>query len=129
MVQDQGHREHMELCSSFFSSKIKKPLTVVGDGKQKRDFTYISDAIEAFFKATRVKKKFQIFNLGTGKPTAVNYIVKLLGCKSINIPKRPGEPDITSAKINKIKKQLNWKPKITIEQGVKKSSKRNRLLE
>tara|TARA_B110000483_G_scaffold237088_1_gene311287 strand:- start:6030 stop:7013 length:984 start_codon:yes stop_codon:yes gene_type:complete len=104
----------------FLAQKIKKkPLTVVGDGKQKRDFTYISDAIEAFYKAIRVKKNFQIFNLGTGKPTAVNDIVKLLGCESINIPKRPGEPDVTSANINKIKKQLNWKPKITIKQGVK----------
>ena len=104
----------------FLAQKLKnKPLTVVGDGTQKRDFTYISDVIEAFYKAIKIKKNFQIFNLGTGKPIAVNGIVKLLGCKSINIPKRPGEPDLTSANINKIKKELNWKPKVSIKQGIK----------
>lgn len=104
----------------FLAQKLKnKPLTVVGDGKQKRDFTYISDVIQAFYKAIKIKKNFQTFNLGTGKPVAVNEIVKLLGCKSINIPKRPGEPDLTSANITKIKKELNWKPKISIKQGVK----------
>jgi UDP-glucose 4-epimerase len=104
----------------FLAQKLKnKPLTVVGDGNQKRDFTYISDVIEAFYKAIRINKNFQIFNLGTGKPTSVNDIVKLLGCKSINIPRRPGEPDLTSANINKIKKELNWKPKISIKQGIK----------
>ncbi|EDZ59849.1 UDP-glucose 4-epimerase [Candidatus Pelagibacter sp. HTCC7211] len=104
----------------FLAQKLKnKPLTVVGDGKQKRDFTYISDVIQAFYKAIKIKKNFQTFNLGTGKPVAVNEIVKLLGCKSINIPKRPGEPDLTSANITKIKKELNWKPKISIKQGIK----------
>ena len=104
----------------FLAQKLKgKPLTVVGDGCQKRDFTFISDIVDAFYRAIRVKKNFKIFNLGTGRPTSVNNIVKLLGCKSINIPKRPGEPDSTSANINKVKKELNWKPKISIKEGVK----------
>jgi len=105
----------------FLAQKLKKkPLTVVGDGMQKRDFTYISDVIMGFYKTIKIKKNFQIFNLGTGKPISVNRIVKLLGCKSINIPKRPGEPDQTNANIRKIKKELNWEPKISIEQGIKK---------
>ena len=103
----------------FLAQKLKnKPLTVVGDGNQKRDFTYISDVIQAFYKAMKVKN-YEIFNVGTGKPVSVNNIVKLLGCKSINIPKRPGEPDQTNAKI-KNSKALNWKPQISIELGVKK---------
>ena len=57
--------------------------------------------------------------MGTGKPVAVNEIVKLLGCKSINIPKRPGEPDLTSANITKIKKELNWKPKLILKKELK----------
>lgn len=105
----------------FLAQKLKnKPLTVVGDGNQKRDFTYISDVIEAFSKSMRLKKNFQIFNVGTGKPISINNIVKLLGCKSIKIPKRPGEPDQTNAKIKKIQNELNWKPKISIELGIKK---------
>ena len=47
-------------------------------------------------------------------------ICKLLNGNIINIPKRPGEPDITFADIKKIKKELNWKPKISIEQGINK---------
>ena len=104
----------------FLAQKLKKkPLTVVGDGKQKRDFTYVSDVVEAFYKSIKIRKNFQIFNLGTGKPVAINEIVKLLDCKSINIPKRPGEPDLTSANIKKITKELNWKPKISIKEGIK----------
>ena len=60
-----------------------------------------------------------IFNVGSGRTVSVNYIIKLLKGKSIKIPKRPGEPDVTFANIKKIKKQLNWKPKIKIEKGIK----------
>ena len=105
----------------FLAQKLKKkPLTVVGDGNQKRDFTYISDVIQAFYGAMKVKKNFEIFNVGTGIPISVNKIVNLLGCESVKIPKRPGEPDQTNAKINKIQNELNWSPKISIELGIKK---------
>ena len=105
----------------FLAQKLKKkPLTVVGDGTQKRDFTYISDIIDAFIKCMNIKKNFQIFNVGTGKPTSVNNVVKLLGCKSIKIPKRPGEPKETNANIKKITKALNWRPKVSINLGIKK---------
>jgi len=107
----------------FLAQKLKKkPLTVVGDGTQKRDFTYISDVVLAFYKCINLKKNCQIFNVGTGKPISVNHIVKLLKCQSVNIPKRPGEPDETNANIGKIKKELNWHPKISIKNGI------NRLL-
>ena len=105
----------------FLAQKLKKkPLTVVGDGTQKRDFTYISDIINAFIKCMNIKKNFQIFNVGTGKPISVNNVVKLLGCKSIKIPKRPGEPKETNANIKKITKALNWRPKVSINLGIKK---------
>ena len=104
----------------FLAQKLKnKPLTVVGNGQQKRDFTYISDVVTAFYKCIRLKKNFQIFNVGTGKPISINNIVKLLNCKSTNIPKRAGEPDQTNANIGKIKKELKWYPKISIKAGIK----------
>jgi UDP-glucose 4-epimerase len=105
----------------FLAQKLKKkPLTVVGDGTQKRDFTYISDIVQAFYKSINLKKNFRIYNVGTGKPISINKIVRLLDCKSVNIPKRPGEPDQTNAKIKKISRELNWKPKISIELGINK---------
>ena len=104
----------------FLAQKIaRKPFTVVGDGNQKRDFTYVSDIVEAFIKASNYSKSGEIFNVGSGKTVSVNYIVKLLNGKKIYIKKRPGEPDVTFADIRKIKKKLKWKPKISIENGIK----------
>ena len=105
----------------FFAQKLaSKPFTVVGDGSQKRDFTYVSDVVDAFIKASNSRKSGNIFNVGSGNAVSINYIVKLLKGKKIFIKKRPGEPDITIADIKKIKKILNWKPKISIENGIKK---------
>jgi UDP-glucose 4-epimerase len=105
----------------FFAQKLAgKPFTVVGDGSQKRDFTYVSDVVDAFIKASNSRKSGDIYNVGSGKAVSVNYIVKLLKGKKIFIKKRPGEPDITFADIKKIKKMLNWSPKISIENGIKK---------
>lgn len=96
-----------------------KPLTVVGDGKQKRDFLYVTDVANAFFKATITNKLNQIWNLGSGNPKSVNDLVKLLNpIGRIQLPKRPGEPDITFANVRKIKKDLKWKPTVTFEMGV-----------
>lgn len=98
-----------------------KPLTVVGDGKQKRDFLYVSDVASAFFKACLTNKNLQIWNLGSGNPQSINKLIKLLKPKGITfIPKRPGEPDITFANIDKIKKDLKWQPSISFEEGVNK---------
>jgi len=104
----------------FLAQKLaKKPFTVVGDGNQTRDFTYVSDVIRAIISAVKSNKKGQIYNVGSGQSVSVNKIVKLLGNEKITyIPKRPGEPDRSLASINKIKKELNWEPKITIEEGV-----------
>ena len=104
----------------FLAQKInKKPLTIVGNGKQTRDFTYVSDVANAFYKAATSKIFHEIFNVGTGKPTSVNFIAKKLGGEVVKIPKRPGEPDKSQADIKKIKKHLKWKPSISIDQGIK----------
>ena len=58
-------------------------------------------------------------NVGSGETVSVNRIVKLLKGKTVKIPKRPGEPDTTFADIRKIKRKLNWKPKIDIKKGIK----------
>ena len=103
----------------FLAQKLaKKPLTIVGNGKQTRDFTHVNDLVRAILKAANSKKIGEIYNIGSGKETKVNKIAKLIGGKKIYIPKRPGEPDRSLADISKAKKELNWKPRITIEKGV-----------
>jgi UDP-glucose 4-epimerase len=105
----------------FLAQKIaKKPFTIVGNGEQKRDFTYVSDIVDAIVQIFKIKNiRGEIFNVGSGKTVSVNKIAKLLGGKKIFIPKRPGEPDITFANIKKIKNKTNWRPKISIEKGIK----------
>ncbi len=105
----------------FLKQKLlNKPFTVVGDGKQKRDFLYVTDVANAFFKTSLSKKSNEVYNLGYGKPHSINYLLKLIGGKKIYIPKRPGEPNVTWADISKIKKNIKWQPLITFEKGVSK---------
>ena len=104
----------------FLAQKLaNKPLTVVGNGNQTRDFIHVSDLVKAIIKAALSKKIGKIYNIGGGKEIRINKIVKLIGGKKIYIPKRPGEPDRSLANISKIKQDLNWRPKIKIEEGVK----------
>ncbi len=101
-----------------------KPVTVVGDGNQSRDFVYVTDVANAFYKATMTIKNKEIWNLGSANPIKINYLVKLLNPQKISyIPDRPGEPKITFANINKISRDLKWKPKISFRTGVNKMLK------
>ena len=104
----------------FFRQKLaKKPFTVVGDGSQKRDFIYVTDVANAFLLAATSKIKGEIFNVGAGKPQSINNLVKILKGSKISVPKRPGEPNITYANIQKIKRLLKWAPKVSFEEGVR----------
>ena len=103
----------------FLAQKLaKKPYTIVGNGRQTRDFTYVSDVVDAFIKASRSNLKNEILNVGSGKTISILEIVNLLKGEKTYIKKRPGEPDCTFANIKKIKQKLNWKPKINIKQGI-----------
>ena len=96
-----------------------KPLTIVGDGEQTRDFTYVTDVVDACYEAAISNFAQEIFNVGSDNTYSVNYLVELLGGEKTYVPKRPGEPDCTYADITKIKKLLNWSPKVSFEDGVK----------
>ena len=95
-------------------------MTVVGDGKQTRDFIHVDDLVNAFIKIIKSKSVNKIYNLGSGKRTSINTITKIFGGKKKFIPVRPGEPRNSVADIKKIKKEINWKPRISINQGIKK---------
>ncbi len=103
----------------FLAQKLsEKPYTVVGDGTQTRDFTYITDIVDAFIAAAESGLRQKIFNVGSGNTYSINRLVELLGGDAIHIPKRPGEPDCTFADISRITGELNWKPKVSFEEGV-----------
>ena len=96
-----------------------KPLTIVGDGEQTRDFTFVTDVVDACLTAAKSNITNEIMNVGSDNTYSVNYLVELLGGEKTYIPKRPGEPDCTYADITKMKTLLGWKPKISFEDGVK----------
>jgi UDP-glucose 4-epimerase len=103
----------------FLAQKLGgKPFTVVGDGTQTRDFTFVTDVADAFVTAARSTVCNEIFNVGSDNTYSVNRLIELLGGDKIHIPKRPGEPDCTFADISKIRRVLQWKPGVRFEDGV-----------
>lgn len=108
----------------FLAQKLKnQPLTVVGDGTQTRDFTFVSDAVSALMAAAESNLSGEVFNVGSGDTYSVNTLVKLLGGPTTHIPKRPGEPDCTFADISKIRNRLGWNPQVKFEDGVRELMK------
>ena len=103
----------------FLRQKLAgKPFTVVGDGEQTRDFTFVTDIAQAILIAVKSDRSGQIYNVGSGATVSVNRLVKLLGGDKVHIPKRPGEPKSTFADISKILSELGWKPQVSIEKGI-----------
>lgn len=93
-------------------------FTVVGDGTQRRDFTYVSDVVDAFVRTARAPFDGEIMNVGSGDSYSVNRLVELLGGERTFIPKRPGEPQRTFADVRKISRLLGWKARVPLETGV-----------
>lgn len=105
----------------FLAQKLAgKPFTVVGDGEQTRDFTYVTDVADAFYTAAMSDITQDTFNVGSGGTYSVNLLCRLLGGEVTHIPKRPGEPDCTYADVSRIQHALGWKAKTSFEEGVKK---------
>jgi len=103
----------------FLSQKLNnKPFTVVGDGNQSRDFTYVTDVAKAFIRAAESDIEGEAMNIGSGNHYSINRLVELLQGEIEYIPKRPGEPDITFADVSKIERLLGWKAEVSFEQGV-----------
>lgn len=96
-----------------------EPLTVVGDGEQTRDFTFVGDIADAVATAAASDISGAVFNVGTGRDVSVNRLVELLGAaEKVHLPKRPGEPDCTLADVSLIQERLSWQASTPIEDGV-----------
>ena len=95
-------------------------MTVVGDGLQTRDYTHVSDVVEANIAASKCESGFgEIYNIGCGKRYSVLDLVEMIGGTHVHIPPRPGESRETEANIAKAKKILNWQPKIKLKDWLK----------
>lgn len=105
----------------FLAQKLSgNPFTVVGDGNQTRDFTFVTDVVDAFIEAAASSWEGKIWNVGSSNTYSINSLVSLLGGEVVYIPKRPGEPDCTYADTGEISKALGWRPQTSFEAGVRK---------
>jgi UDP-glucose 4-epimerase len=103
----------------FLAQKLAgKPMTVVGDGTQTRDFTYVADVAAAFAAAMDSPVANLVMNVGSGGTYSVNRLVELLGGEVVHIPKRPGEPDCTFADVSRISERLGWHAQTSLDAGV-----------
>ncbi len=103
----------------FLAQKLAgKPFTIVGDGTQTRDFTFVTDAVDAFAAAAASELRGEIMNIGSNNTYSINRLVELLGGDVTYIAKRPGEPDCTFADTTRIKERLNWSASVSLEEGV-----------
>jgi len=96
-----------------------EPLTITGDGEQSRDFVHVQDVVKANLMAAQANKLYQVYNVGFGDHFTINFVASLFESEHVYIPERRGEARITWANIDKIRKELDWKPQISLKEGIK----------
>jgi UDP-glucose 4-epimerase len=103
-----------------------KPLTVTGDGQQRRDFTHIEDIVDGLIKcmeamhgAVDMRYAGEIFELGRGVNFSIKEIAEMFGTEIEYIPKRPGEYDVTLCDYSKANKTLDYNPVKNIDEYIK----------
>ena len=93
------------------------PLTIVGDGTQRRDFVWVEDVADAFVKAAE-SDHVGVYNIGTGYASSINRLAALIGGPVVRVPARGGEPSITQADATKAARELGWTASTTLADGV-----------
>ena len=96
-----------------------KPLTINGDGKQRRDFTYVGDVVNANILASTSKKvgRGEVINIGSGTNISINEVANMIGDK-FEFKKALKEPFANLASIEKAKKLLDWEPKMNLNSWI-----------
>ena len=99
-----------------------EPLTIVGDGEQRRDFTYVGDVVNANFMAAvsnPEEEAFgQVYNVGCGKNYSVNELAAMISDNTVNIPPRPAEARLSLANNKKLYETFGWKPHMKLEDWI-----------
>lgn len=110
------------VVAKFIAQKLqKKKITIFGNGKQKRDFVHIDDLNNAILSSIKTKKSNnEIYNLGSGRAESIINLKKIISKKKdhIFLNKRNDDIEISISNINKIKRHLNWSPKISFQEGI-----------
>lgn len=120
--RESGRGPYATVIGIFLRQKASgQPLTIVGDGSQRRDFTYVADVVRANILAMeKPVGRGEVINIGVGKNYNVKELAKLIGGPTVHIPPRPGEMKATLADIRRAKKLLGWRTKFSLKEGIKK---------
>lgn len=114
-----GKNEYDTVIGRFhYLKKHNKSFEIYGDGRQKRDFTYVGDVVRALYKAMNMTNSKQIINICTGRATSIGEIAQLMEGKIVYKDKRIGESQIILGSNALAKKILHWSPQISIERGI-----------
>jgi UDP-glucose 4-epimerase len=118
---------YTSVVSTWILKALKKtPLEIHDDGTQQLDFIYVKDIAEAFVECMNQKKN-EVFNVGSGTATSMNTLADLINrltdnpAKSYYNPKHPAYFPYMRADTSKIQKKTNWKPKTSLENGLKET--------
>ncbi len=111
---------YAQAIPKFLDQKRRNvPITITGDGDQRRDCTHVSDVVRANMLAAISQNvgKGEAINIGGGKDYSMNEVAKLIGGPVQYIPARL-EPRNTRAGVALAKKLLGWEPRVSLEQGI-----------
>jgi UDP-glucose 4-epimerase len=103
-----------------------KPLTITGDGEQRRDFTHIDDIVDGLVRCVGRNYKAEEFELGTGVNYSINEVADIFDCETTHISARPGEYDVTLCDYSKASEYLGYKPKDNLKNYVTKWLEENK---
>lgn len=100
--------------------RLGRPLTIVGDGTQRRDFTFVGDVVRANMLAAFNHEANGVLNVGTGKNYSINELAAIVGPghPTETLPPRLGEARVTLANVDRIKEVLGWEPQVQIAEGL-----------
>ena len=98
--------------------KAGKPLTITGDGNQRRDFTHVDDIVSGLILMSKNRWQGEVFNLGTAKNFSINELAAMYNFPTKYIPKRPGEAKETLADISFAIEKLGYRPSVELKEYV-----------
>lgn len=99
-------------------ARLGQKLTVVGDGDQRRDFTYVRDVVRANMLAAMNHDVYGTVNIGTGENYSINEIAEIVGGEVVHIEPRPGEAFVTLADTGRARNELGWAPTVGLQEGL-----------
>jgi len=122
-----GPRQRPEMAIYRFTDRIEhnQEISIFGDGTSNRDYTYVDDVIDGLVSALQYPgSQFQIFNIGGGRTTSLNHLLKIIEqtlnkeAKIKYLGSSPGDMPVTIADISKARSLLGYQPKVEVSEGI-----------